>query len=162
MIYLWEVFKICHFHVKYLSLKIVENRCSSIYQSNQWRLSIYKFAANQRNNWCYCSCCCYNRGETLRNVGVKNICEKLHFQPQNFASPSHHHNEKQGSISPKFYKQLFRTKMFFKVSTWLWFGFVIFWQKEFGAKAAHKMLVKLTKGIPSHVELRVWPSLTKH
>ncbi len=23
-------------------------------------------------------------------------------------------------------------------------GFVIFWQKDFGAKAAHKMLVKLT------------------
>jgi hypothetical protein len=26
-------------------------------------------------------------------------------------------------------------------------GFVIFWQKNFGAKAAHKMLVKLTPGI---------------
>jgi hypothetical protein len=26
------------------------------------------------------------------------------------------------------------------------FGFVIFWQKDFGAKAAHKMLVKLTTG----------------
>jgi hypothetical protein len=25
-------------------------------------------------------------------------------------------------------------------------GFVIFWQKDFGAKAAHKMLVKLTSG----------------
>ncbi len=25
----------------------------------------------------------------------------------------------------------------------LQFGFVIFWRKEFGAKAAHKMLVKL-------------------
>ncbi len=25
-------------------------------------------------------------------------------------------------------------------------GFVIFWQKDFGAKAAHKMLVKLTPG----------------
>ncbi len=24
------------------------------------------------------------------------------------------------------------------------FGFVIFWQKDFGAQAAHKMLVKLT------------------
>jgi hypothetical protein len=28
----------------------------------------------------------------------------------------------------------------------LGFGFVIFWQKDFGAKAAHKMLVKLTPG----------------
>jgi hypothetical protein len=27
------------------------------------------------------------------------------------------------------------------------FGFVIFWQKDFGAKAAHKMLVKLTPGL---------------
>jgi hypothetical protein len=26
----------------------------------------------------------------------------------------------------------------------LQFGFVIFWQNDFGAKAAHKMLVKLT------------------
>jgi hypothetical protein len=29
----------------------------------------------------------------------------------------------------------------------LQFGFVIFWQKDFGAKAAHKMLVKLTPGV---------------
>jgi hypothetical protein len=29
---------------------------------------------------------------------------------------------------------------------YLKFGFVIFWQKDFGAKAAHKMLVKLTPG----------------
>ena len=28
----------------------------------------------------------------------------------------------------------------------LQFGFVVFWQKDFGAKAAHKMLVKLTPG----------------
>jgi hypothetical protein len=28
----------------------------------------------------------------------------------------------------------------------LQFGFLIFWQQDFGAKAAHKMLVKLTPG----------------
>jgi hypothetical protein len=28
----------------------------------------------------------------------------------------------------------------------LQFGFVIFWRKDFGTKAAHKMLVKLTLG----------------
>ncbi len=28
----------------------------------------------------------------------------------------------------------------------LQFGFVFFWRKDFGAKAAHKMLVKLTPG----------------
>jgi hypothetical protein len=32
--------------------------------------------------------------------------------------------------------------------TFYMFGFVIFWQKDFGAKAAHKMLVKLTTGRP--------------
>jgi hypothetical protein len=29
----------------------------------------------------------------------------------------------------------------------LQFGFVMFWRKDFGAKAAHKMLVKLTPGL---------------
>ncbi len=29
----------------------------------------------------------------------------------------------------------------------LQFGFVIFWRKDFSAKAAHKMLVKLTPGV---------------
>jgi hypothetical protein len=31
----------------------------------------------------------------------------------------------------------------------LQFGFVIFWRKDFGAKAAHIMLVKLTPGLLS-------------
>jgi hypothetical protein len=48
------------------------------------------------------------------------------------------------SISPIFYEQLFHTKDFCAAFTCLQFGFVIFWQKDFGAKAAHKMLVKLT------------------
>jgi hypothetical protein len=30
---------------------------------------------------------------------------------------------------------------------YLQFGFVIFWQTDFGAKDAHKMLVKLTPGV---------------
>ncbi len=30
------------------------------------------------------------------------------------------------------------------------FGFVIFWQKDLGTKAAHKMLVKLTPGHPDY------------
>jgi hypothetical protein len=38
------------------------------------------------------------------------------------------------TVIPKFFAQL------------LQFGFVIFWQKEFGTKADHKMLVKLTPG----------------
>jgi hypothetical protein len=50
------------------------------------------------------------------------------------------------SISPIFYEQLFHTKVFCAAFMWLQFGFVIFWQKDFGTKATHKMLVKLTSG----------------
>jgi hypothetical protein len=35
-------------------------------------------------------------------------------------------------------------KVFCATLMCLQFGFVIFWRKDFGAKAAHKMLVKLT------------------
>ncbi len=48
------------------------------------------------------------------------------------------------SISPIFYEQLFRTKVFCAAFLCLQFGLVIFGQKDLGAKAAHKMLVKLT------------------
>ncbi len=37
-------------------------------------------------------------------------------------------------------------KVFCAAFMCLQFGFVIFWPKDFGAKAAHKMLVKLTPG----------------
>jgi hypothetical protein len=50
------------------------------------------------------------------------------------------------SISPIFYDQLFCTKVLGADFTCLQFGFVIFWHKDFGAKAAHKMLVKLSPG----------------
>jgi hypothetical protein len=50
------------------------------------------------------------------------------------------------SIPPIFYGQLFRTKVFCVTFTCLQFEFVIFWQKDFGTKAAHEMLVKLTPG----------------
>jgi hypothetical protein len=50
------------------------------------------------------------------------------------------------SISPIFYEQLFHTKVLCSASMCLQFGFVIFWRKDFGAKAAQKMLVKLTPG----------------
>ncbi len=49
-------------------------------------------------------------------------------------------------ISPIFYEQLFCTKVFCATALCLQFGFVIFWRKDFGTKAAHKMLVKLTPG----------------
>jgi hypothetical protein len=41
---------------------------------------------------------------------------------------------------------LSHTKVLCTAFKCLHFGFVIFWLKEFGAKAAHKMLVKLTPG----------------
>jgi hypothetical protein len=46
--------------------------------------------------------------------------------------------------SPIFYEQLFHTKVFCAAFMCLQFGFVIFWRKDFGTKAAHKILVKLT------------------
>jgi hypothetical protein len=51
------------------------------------------------------------------------------------------------SISPIFYEQLFHAKVFCAAFMCLQLGFVIFWQKDFGAKAAHKMLVKLAHGV---------------
>ncbi len=59
------------------------------------------------------------------------------------------------SISPIFYKQLFHTKVLCEPFMCLQFGFVIFWRKDFGAKAAHKMLVKLTPDFPN------WTFFTK-
>jgi len=50
------------------------------------------------------------------------------------------------SISPIFNEELFCTKVFCAALMCLQFGFVIFWRKDFGAKAAHEMLVKLTPG----------------
>jgi hypothetical protein len=38
-------------------------------------------------------------------------------------------------------------KVFCAAFMCLQFGYVIFWQKDFGAKAAHKMLVKLTPDV---------------
>jgi hypothetical protein len=55
------------------------------------------------------------------------------------------------SISPIFYDQLFCTKVFCTAFMRLQFEFVIFWQKDFGAKAAHEMLVELTPGIWARV-----------
>ncbi len=45
----------------------------------------------------------------------------------------------QVSISPIFYEQLFLMKVFGAAFMCLQYGFVIFWRKDFGAKAAHKM-----------------------
>ncbi len=55
--------------------------------------------------------------------------------------------QSQVSISPTFYEQLFRTKVFCAAFMCLQFGLVIFWRKDFGAKVAHKMMVKLTPGV---------------
>ncbi len=54
----------------------------------------------------------------------------------------------QVSISLTFYVQIFHTKVSCTTILKLNFGFVIFSQKNFGAKAVRKMLVNLTKGGP--------------
>ena len=48
------------------------------------------------------------------------------------------------SISPTFYKQLCRMKVFPAAFLYIHFRFVLFWRKEIYAKVARKMLVKLT------------------
>jgi len=53
-------------------------------------------------------------------------------------------SHRQVSISPTFYEQFFCTEVFWAAFLLLQFGFVIFWQKSIGTKAARKMLVKLT------------------
>ena len=53
---------------------------------------------------------------------------------------------KKVSISPTFYEQLFCTKVLNTAFLCLQLGFVIFWPKKISAKAARKMLVKLTQG----------------
>jgi hypothetical protein len=52
------------------------------------------------------------------------------------------------SISPIFYKQLF-VKKFFSAAFYVLTIWVcnFFWQKDFGAKAAHKKLATLTPGV---------------
>jgi hypothetical protein len=52
-----------------------------------------------------------------------------------------------------FYEQLFCTKVFYAAFLCLQFGFVIFWQKDFGTKAAHKMLVKLMPAFKKQKDL---------
>ena len=46
-------------------------------------------------------------------------------------------------ISPTFYEQFFRMKVFRKAFLYLQFMFVIFWYRKIGKKAARNMLVKL-------------------
>jgi hypothetical protein len=51
----------------------------------------------------------------------------------------------QGVNSLAIYEQIFSTKVFFGAFLCIEFGFAIFCQNNIGAKAAGKMLVKLTK-----------------
>jgi len=47
------------------------------------------------------------------------------------------------SILPKFYLQHFCTKVFLQLFSTDSLGLKYFWQNNFGAKSAHKMLVRL-------------------
>ncbi len=48
-----------------------------------------------------------------------------------------------------FTSSFFVQKFFYAAFMCLQFGFVIFWRKDFGTKAAYKMLVKLMAGLRS-------------
>jgi hypothetical protein len=48
----------------------------------------------------------------------------------------------QVTISPTFYAQLFCTKVLRKASLYLHFRFVIFWNKNIGAKASRKIEIE--------------------
>ncbi len=50
-----------------------------------------------------------------------------------------------------FTSSFFVRKFFCAAFMCLQFEFVIFWRKDFGAKAAHKMLVKLTLGLQNKI-----------
>jgi hypothetical protein len=52
-----------------------------------------------------------------------------------------------------FYEQIFHTKVFCVPFMRIQFGFVIFWRKDFGTKAANKMLVKLTPANDGRVKM---------
>ncbi len=90
-----------------------------------------------------------DQGFTLEaNQSLYLISQHQHYWP--FPSLSNICDEGQSNVQvPISYEQLFRTKVFCTAFTCSQFGFVIFWQKDFGAKAAHKMLVKLTPGLHS-------------
>ena len=68
----------------------------------------------------------------------------------------------QVSISPTFYEQLFRRKVFWAAFLYLRLRFVFFWQKEIGKKAACKMLVKLTAARPSPEQPRLVCLAVRH
>ncbi len=55
-------------------------------------------------------------------------------------------------LLPTFHELLFHMKVLCKAFLYLQFGFVIFWQKNIGAKAAHKMLVKFTTAVQTSSE----------
>jgi hypothetical protein len=59
------------------------------------------------------------------------------------------------SISPIFYEELFHTKVFCAAFMCLQFGFVIFWRKDFGEKAAHKKLTPVLL-IKTNYQGEIW------
>jgi hypothetical protein len=73
----------------------------------------------------------------------------------------------QVSILPIFYEQHFHMKVFCAAFMCLQFGFAIFWQKDFGAKAAHKLAVEIDSSLPGSLRSNVdnnimevlWPML---
>jgi hypothetical protein len=70
----------------------------------------------------------------MMNGYPSTVCRKCSAAILNFAD---YKRLFQVSISTLFYEQLFCTTDFCAAFMRLQFGFVIFWRKDFGAKAAH-------------------------
>ena len=106
-------------------------RCFNLFDVNK-EITLKKLNVNK---------CCWDRFsikvEATTKAGYLNW----------FTSHPHHPRQDRStlvSISPTFYEQLFQTKGFRAAFLNLHCRFKLFWRKEFGAKAARKMLVKLT------------------
>jgi len=75
---------------------------------------------------------------------------------QKYWRKRHGENLHMVSISSTFTGVFFCTKVIFSAFLKLLFVFVTFWQKDVGAQAAHKMLMKLIKGRPKNFNNVCW------
>jgi hypothetical protein len=73
-----------------------------------------------------------------RPVGRGRVCHRLHGDERAVVIP-HHPKIVQVSIWPTFYENLLHTRVVCAAFLLIQFCFVIFWHKNIGAKAVHKL-----------------------
>ncbi len=86
---------------------------------------------------------------TVQSPRVNDDREGSRLPPEVLPSGKslHHRHRKRGGQAGRNFRNILRAaKVFCAAFVCLQFGFVIFWKKDFDAKAAHKVLVKLTPG----------------